>query len=205
LNVKPLVFASTNLGKVAEIATLLEGLPLEVVPLSRFPGAPAVIEDGATFAANAAKKAVAIRDFTGVSALADDSGLCVDALNGRPGVHSARYAGVGVGDGRDAANIASLLAALKAVPDAKRGAEFRCVLCFAPLDAPLLFAEGICRGVIATEPRGKGGFGYDPLFVPTEGTLTFGELPPEAKNAVSHRRQAVEAMKPHLSAWALDL
>jgi XTP/dITP diphosphohydrolase len=197
--VKPLLFATTNPGKLRELRALVSGLPIEVVSLADRPGAPAVVEDGETFESNAAKKAVAIRDFHHIAALADDSGLCVDALGGAPGVLSARFAGPA--PNRDSANNAKLLELLRDTPD-PRTAAFRCVLCLAPLGGSPVFAAGECRGVIARKPKGANGFGYDPIFFVYQFGKTFAELTSDEKNQISHRRKAFETLRPHLEAWA---
>jgi XTP/dITP diphosphohydrolase len=193
-----LVFATRNAGKLRELAALVTPLGLEVVsvPLDD------VDEDRDSFAGNAEKKARAALTRSGLPALADDSGLEVDALEGAPGVRSARYAG----DGHDdAANNRALIAALAGVPPARRTARFRCVLFYADPAGRTLVAEGACEGLIAEAPRGRGGFGYDPLFLVAgdpEGR-TMAELPPEEKNRISHRARAmarlVEGLRPLLA------
>jgi XTP/dITP diphosphohydrolase len=195
-----LVFATRNLGKVAELRALLADLDLEILS-ARDLALPEVEEDGDTFAANARKKAHEVAAATGLPALADDSGLEVDALGGAPGVHSARYAGPGA---TDPANNARLLAALAGVPPDRRTARFRAVLA---LDAgrgepaaDLPIAEGSCDGLILEAPRGHGGFGYDPLFLVPDLGQTFAELGVGTKNDRSHRAQAMKLMKPQLIA-----
>lgn len=191
------VVATRNPGKVRELAVLLAPLGLDLVPLDAVaPDAPEVVEDGETFEANAVKKARAAAAATGCPAIADDSGLEVDALGGAPGVRSARYAGSG-GDRahRDDANNRRLLLDLAARPDAGRGARFRCVLVHVEAaDAEPVVAEGACEGRIAEAPRGAGGFGYDPLFVPDGETRTMAELTADEKNARSHRAAAARAL-----------
>jgi XTP/dITP diphosphohydrolase len=185
-----LVFATRNRGKLRELGELTAGQALTVVSLDDV-AVPPVEEDAPTFAGNAEKKARAAFAATGLPALADDSGLEVDALGGAPGVRSARYSG----DHDDARNNAALLAALDGVPDARRAARFRCALAFVDGDAPALLAEGACEGRIAHAPRGAQGFGYDPLFlVDGAGGRTMAELAPDEKNAVSHRGRALRAM-----------
>ena len=199
-----LVLATRNRGKVVEFRGLLGELPVELVSLDDCcPGAPAVEETGETFVDNALLKAKAAAATSWLVALADDSGLEVDALDGQPGVHSARYAG---SSASDAENNAKLLGALREVPTEARGARFRCVLTVLdPLDpgsAPLV-AEGTCEGRIALAPSGAGGFGYDPLFLPSaplpgrEGR-TLAELGEAEKNALSHRGAAARALVPLL-------
>ncbi|MGC4117014.1 MAG: RdgB/HAM1 family non-canonical purine NTP pyrophosphatase [Myxococcales bacterium] len=202
-----LVFATTNKGKLAELKGLVAGLPLEVVSLKDVE-AVEVVEDGETFEANAVKKARTYCERTGLPALADDTGLCVDALGGAPGVHSARYAGVeegavlGDSHARYAANNKKLLAELASVPTEKRGAEFRCAICLAVPGQEPVVVHGICRGRIGFEAKGGHGFGYDPLFELPEEGKTLAELTPEEKNRISHRARAFQAIKPHLEKLA---
>ncbi|TFG87222.1 MAG: RdgB/HAM1 family non-canonical purine NTP pyrophosphatase [Chromatiales bacterium] len=183
-----LVLASGNPGKVREIQALL-GSTWRVRPQSDFAVFP-VEETGVTFLANALLKAQNAARLTGLPALADDSGLEVDALNGAPGVHSARYAGP---DADDAANNARLLAALSGVAEVERTARYRCVLVWidGPDDPAPLIAEGVWEGRILTEPRGHGGFGYDPLFLDPESGMAAAELAMDVKNARSHRGRAL--------------
>lgn len=165
---------------------------IPISSLAEHPEILEVVEDGDTFLANAEKKARAARDVTGEWALADDSGLVVEALNGEPGVKSARYAGR---QGDYAANNQKLLRALKTVPDGKRCAAFVCTMVLAAPDGREWHVEGRCEGIIISEFRGGGGFGYDPLFfVPEEGK-TMAELSMERKNEISHRGQALKKMK----------
>lgn len=183
------VLATANAGKVREFQALLRP-KWRVRPQSDF-GVEPIEETGATFLANALLKARHAARLTGLPALADDSGLEVDALAGEPGVWSARYAGPGADD---AANNAKLLGALRGVPDAKRTARFRCVLVWVngpEADVPSLVAEGTWEGRILAAPRGRSGFGYDPLFLDPETGLAAAELAPEAKNARSHRGRAL--------------
>ncbi|MCI0574152.1 MAG: RdgB/HAM1 family non-canonical purine NTP pyrophosphatase [Myxococcaceae bacterium] len=188
-----LLFATTSAGKLRELRALVAGLPLEVVSLADVGPLPEVVEDGATFVENARKKALGYARATGLLALADDSGLCVDALGGAPGVLSARYA-----PGDDRARINKLLAELAGVDEAHRGAAFRCALCLAAPDGVLAEVEGECRGHILPAPVGQGGFGYDPVFyVPGLGR-TMAQLSVEEKQQVSHRGMALERMRPHL-------
>jgi len=177
---------------MAEIMHLLEGMPVDVSSLADHPEVQDVVEDGATFIANARKKAREAAAATGCWALADDSGLVVVALGGAPGVMSARYAG-SQGDYR--ANNEKLLRELSAVPDGKRQAAFVCAMVLASPDGREWGTEGRCEGEIIREHRGSGGFGYDPLFyVPSEGA-TMAELPMVRKNAISHRGRALMQMK----------
>ena len=186
-----IVLASGNAGKLREIEKILDGLDVEVVAQSEF-GVTEADETGKTFAANALIKARHALEATGLPALADDSGIVVDALDGRPGVYSARYAGIGASD---ADNNAKLLAELEGVPDARRTAAFHCVACFvAPGLAEPVVAEGEWRGVILHAARGDGGFGYDPLFYVPEMGCTSAELSAADKNRLSHRGQALRQL-----------
>ena len=196
-----LVFATRNKGKLVELAQLLPGIDvIDIDEAARRIGRaiPEVIEDADTFAGNAAKKAREVSDVTRMPALADDSGLEVDALDGAPGVYSARYAG-GAGD---AANNAKLLAALAGVPSAKRTARFRASIALADvhgaLGSEVILADGVCDGIILDAPRGTGGFGYDPLFLFPELGQTFAELGVGTKGDLSHRARAMRAIKPRL-------
>jgi len=166
---------------------MLHDLPVEVLSLKDFPGAPEVEEDGRTFRENALKKAKEISRHISETVLADDSGLEVDILGGQPGIRSARYAGP---EATDEANNAKLLETLEGVPGEKRGAAFRCVLVLYRPDGRSEFFEGAWRGEILFVPRGAMGFGYDPLFLDPDQGLTAAELPPELKNRISHRGQA---------------
>jgi XTP/dITP diphosphohydrolase len=198
-----LVFATKNAGKLAELRALCADLDVEVLSAIDL-ATPEVDEDGDGLAANAIKKAREVSRATGLPALADDSGLEVDALGGAPGVYSARYAGVD-GVGADAANNARLLEALAGVPPARRTARFRAVLALADVDGRLgdeaWTAEGVCEGVVLEAPRGTGGFGYDPLFLVPELGLTFAELGVGTKNDRSHRARAMAAMRPRLAGY----
>ena len=200
-----LVFATHNRGKLVELEELLGDLDIAVLAPFDLPSElPEVVEDGDTFVANATKKALAVSQATGLPALADDSGLEVDALGGAPGVHSARYAGSGLtGAAKDDANIDKLLVALRDVPDEARTARFRSVVAFADcagrLGAEVLTCAGACEGVIIHERHGRGGFGYDPLFYVAELDATFAEISLAEKNARSHRARAMMAMKPRLA------
>lgn len=210
---RPLIFATRNRGKVLELRALLPGV--EVVTIAEAEqrlgrSLPEVDETGTTFAANADLKALAIAHATGWPALADDSGLEVDALGGAPGVRSARYAadlGAQPADvPHDQANNAALLRALVGVPAAARTARFRCHLTLRDPAGPLgeagrIDAEGACEGVILEAARGAGGFGYDPLFLVPDLGCTFGELDLAAKNQRSHRAQAMRALAPEALAY----
>jgi len=212
-----LLIATGNAHKVVEIRTIL-GDAFRYLALADFPAAPVVVEDADTFAGNATKKATELaRWLYGVPSsefrvpsfvLADDSGLEVDALNGAPGVHSARFAALDTGQtGNSSAanNNAKLLRLLQDVPTEKRTARFRCVIALLALDSELgtrnaeLF-DGACEGRIAFAPRGQGGFGYDPLFVPDGFEKSFAELGEDIKNRLSHRARALEKLRAALAA-----
>jgi XTP/dITP diphosphohydrolase len=208
-----LLFGSTNAGKLRELRRLVAGLPVRVLsPEELGRPLPEVEEDGETFEENAAKKAVEWARFAGLHAVADDSGICVDALGGAPGVRSARWSeetrpGALPRAARDEANNDLLLARLSGRPDAERGAEYRAVLVLAAPDGGVLaVVRGVCRGRIGRERRGAGGFGYDPLFLPdAEPSRTMAELAPEAKDAISHRGAAFRLLLPYLARLAGDV
>jgi len=226
-----LLLATRNAHKVQEIRALL-GEAFAYLTLHDFPGAPAVREDAPTFAYNATKKAVQLAEWlsqapssafrpagAGAFVLADDSGLEVDALNGAPGVHSARFAALDAataGNSTDAANNQKLLRLLKSVPTERRTARFRCVIALVPvLDtvaenrSPVCYVnafelqtglfEGACEGRIGFEPRGGGGFGYDPLFIPSGFEVSFAELGESVKNQISHRAKALAKVRERLT------
>jgi len=189
---RTLVLATGNAGKVRELSALLAGQPWVVRPQSDF-GVSEAEETGLSFVENAILKARNAARQTGLPAIADDSGIVCDALDGAPGIYSARYAGAGASD---AANVAKLLAALSGVNDAARSARFVCVmvsLAHAEDPCPLI-AQGRWEGRIAHAPRGERGFGYDPVFIAAGGELTAAELDPVLKNEVSHRGQALRAL-----------
>jgi XTP/dITP diphosphohydrolase len=191
-----LLFATGNPGKLRELRGLV-GDAVEVVSLKDLPPIPEPEETGVTFEENAELKARAYSAASGLPALADDSGLCVDALGGRPGVYSARYA-----EGDDKARYQKLLAELSGVPDEQRTAAFVCSLCLVrPGGGPAIFELGRCEGRIGHEPRGSHGFGYDPVFL-LPGGKTMAELTAEEKAAISHRGVAFQKMLPHLKALA---
>ncbi len=222
-----LLVATRNAHKVQEIQSLLSDA-CRCVSLRDLPGAPEVVEDAGTFAGNATKKAITLARWVAqdpgrfsaekLFALADDSGLEVDALGGAPGVHSARFAAVGraeTGNSPDSENNARLLSLLREIPVEKRTARFRCVLALAPVvrlgwstASPVCSAdeielstelfEGTCEGKIDFAPRGKSGFGYDPLFIPNGFTESFGELGEAVKNRISHRARAIEKLRRRL-------
>jgi XTP/dITP diphosphohydrolase len=195
---KPLVLATGNPGKLREFRELLRGLPFDIVAQTDL-GVIGPEETGSTFLENALLKARHAAAATGAAAIGDDSGLEVDALEGAPGLYSARYAGEGADD---AANNAKLLAALEGTPASARRARYRCVLVFVagPDDAMTLTAEGVWEGTILDSPRGAGGFGYDPYFWLPELDMTAAELDPTDKNRRSHRGTALRALREQLAA-----
>ena len=223
-----LLIATHNAHKVREIGAIL-GPEFHCLDLNHFPGAPAVVEDAGTFAGNATKKAVQVAEWLCADSiselrvpgaekfvLADDSGLEVDALGGAPGVHSARFAGIGeAGDRLDQANNEKLLRLMEDIPDEKRTARFRCVIALTPwmqsggsnrssvcfaneLELQTELFEGTCEGRIGRSPRGQGGFGYDPLFIPSGFEITFAELDAAVKNQLSHRAKALAKLRQKL-------
>lgn len=185
-----LVLATRNPGKVNEIRALLSHLPVVPVPADALNQPLDVVEDAPTLSGNARKKALAYHRHTSSASLADDTGLEVDALDGAPGVHTARFAGP---EATAVDNIAALLDALNDVPPADRTARFRTVVCFVTDDGTPHTFEGVCNGRILTAPRGSGGFGYDPVFSPDGDARSFAEMDAEAKNAISHRKKALAA------------
>ena len=209
-----LLLATGNQAKLVELTRILEAgqVDVELVSLAEFPGAPDVRETGATFAENALLKARAMVEFTGLPAVADDSGLCVDALNGMPGVLSARWSGQ---HGDDAANLWLVLGQLADVPDERRGAHFACTAALVLPSGREHLTEGTVQGQLIREPRGENGFGYDPIFVPDAAELarlsgltgmpdaagmTTAQLSPAAKDRISHRGKALRAMAPVIAA-----
>ena len=185
-----LLIATRNAHKLTEIRRIFNLPGLETVSAFDFPDVPDVVEDGETLEANAVKKAVTLALATNLYALADDTGLEVNALDGAPGVYSARYAG----ENADyAANNRKLLAELDGVAD--RAAQFRCVIALAEPNGRAQFVEGVCPGRIAHEARGTNGFGYDPLFIPDGFDRTFAELSSDEKNRISHRGRALDAAR----------
>jgi XTP/dITP diphosphohydrolase len=192
-----LCIGTTNRGKQRELLELLGDWPGEIVFPQQLGLALEVAETGQTFAENAAQKARAYARAAGMPALADDSGLEVDALGGAPGVQSARYAGPGASD-ED--RYRKLLAELEGVPLERRTARFRCAVAVAHPDGRVAIAEGTCEGRIAFAPRGRNGFGYDPVFLVSGRGMTMAELPPEIKNQISHRARALRAARPLLDA-----
>lgn len=194
-----LLLATRNKHKVPEIKSMLGESAMEIVTMDAFPEQPDVVEDAATFEANAVKKAVTLAMATGLWTLADDSGLEVEALGGRPGVRSARYAGEPV---NYAANNAKLLKEMEGKTD--RRARFRCVIALCSPGGRCQIVSGDCEGTIIDAERGVQGFGYDPLFVPEGHTQTFAEMELETKNGLSHRANALRRAISRWSDWLRD-
>jgi XTP/dITP diphosphohydrolase len=188
-----ILLATRNAGKLREWQSLLEGLPIRLETLAGWEHLPDAVEDGSTFAENARIKALYFTRLTGLPSIGEDSGLEVAALDSRPGVYSARYAE------DDPARIRRVLFELEAAPCPDRSARFVCALCLAMPDGGCYEVEGEVKGEIAQEPRGQAGFGYDPIFLdPTRG-LTFAEMPPDLKNSLSHRADALRRFRPLLA------
>jgi XTP/dITP diphosphohydrolase len=189
------VLATRNPGKIVELRRILAeaGFPVELVGLDAFPNIGDVAETGLTFAENALLKAHAVASESGLPAIADDSGLCVDALNGMPGIFSARWAGF---HGDDKANLDLLLAQVSDVPDGRRQAHFACTAALALPGGEERVVEGDMHGFLIREPRGTNGFGYDPIFVPDGESRTTAEMSAEEKDAISHRGRAFRALVP---------
>lgn len=196
-----LLIATGNPGKLREIEQLLSGCEIELLSLQQLDNPPEIVEDGATFADNAVKKAKQMAAFSGLVTLADDSGLAVAALAGAPGVHSARYAGE---PADDRANNAKLLTELESIPAGQRQAAFHCVMALAWPDGRWRTFNGCIEGLLLREERGAGGFGYDPLFLVPEYGQTTAELPPAIKNRISHRGQALKQVIPVLQELAAN-
>jgi len=188
----PIVLATRNPHKLREVRQIFAGggWDIEVRGLEEFPNVPETPETGATFADNAAAKARAAARETGLIAVADDSGLEVDALGGRPGIESNRFAGPAADD---AARIAKLLGMMRDVPPPQRTARFRCAAAMASPAGEVTVVEGVCEGIVADAPRGGSGFGYDPVFIPAGHDRTLAEMSAEEKNRISHRGQAFRA------------
>ncbi|GAA2206159.1 RdgB/HAM1 family non-canonical purine NTP pyrophosphatase [Nonomuraea monospora] len=186
-----IVLATRNEGKIAELRRILAGF--DIVGLEEFPSIGEIAETGVTFEENALLKAHAVAQGSGLPAVADDSGLCVDVLNGMPGVFSARWAGR---HGADDANLDLLLAQVSDVPDDKLTAHFACAAALALPSGEHRVVEGTLPGSLVRARRGSGGFGYDPIFVPEGETRTTAELTPEEKDAISHRGRAFRALAP---------
>ena len=194
-----IVLATRNPHKVGELRAILAsiGVQVDLVGVTEYPDVAEVAETELSFGGNALLKAVAVAEATGLPAIADDSGICVDALNGMPGIFSARWAGR---HGEDAANLDLLLAQTSDVPDGHRGAQFVCAAALAEPgpDGRRVVREGRIEGTLLRARRGEGGFGYDPVFLPEGFDRTTAELTAEEKNSVSHRRRAFEALAPLL-------
>ena len=191
-----LLLATRNQGKIVEFRRILDAIApgeIELVGLDQFPDLNDVDETGATFQENALLKAREMSLASGLPAIADDSGLCVDALNGDPGIFSARWAG---GHGDDKANIEKVLFQLKDVPDVNRGAHFICVAALYMPDGTTIFEEGRFYGSILHSPLGENGFGYDPIFMPEGLDISSAQMSSEAKDAMSHRGKALRAIAP---------
>ncbi|HGJ65985.1 TPA: XTP/dITP diphosphatase [bacterium] len=188
---KDLVLATRNKKKLIEIRELLEGLDFNVLSIDDFDGIPEILEDADTFEGNATKKAVEIFKATGKLALADDSGLEIDYLGGKPGVYSARFAGE---NATDEDRYRKVLFFMQGVPKERRTARFKCAVAIAYSETPVI-VTGVCEGEIATEPKGDHGFGYDPIFIVPSYNKTFAELGAEIKNKISHRAIALEKAK----------
>jgi len=195
-----IVLATRNRGKLPELARILaaSGLDVTLTSLDEFPGAPEVAETGHTFPANALLKARSAAQFTGLPAVADDSGLCADALNGMPGVLSARWSGR---HGDDEANLRLVLAQLTDVPDERRGAQFVCAAALVLPGGREHVSEGVMRGRLIREPRGQNGFGYDPIFVPESADITTAEMASADKDRISHRGKALRGLAPVIAAF----
>ncbi|HVD16841.1 MAG TPA: RdgB/HAM1 family non-canonical purine NTP pyrophosphatase [Actinomycetota bacterium] len=195
-----LLLATANAGKLRELRAILAGVPVELVGLADAGHGPPpeVVETGTTFRENALLKAHAYADWAGLAAVADDSGLEVDALGGAPGVRSARYAGPGASD-RD--NLDKLLHALAGVPPERRTARFRCAAVLVDPERGTWEAEAAWEGRLLDQPRGSGGFGYDPVFVPLGWDRTSAEVDAATKDAASHRGRAFRALRPAIEAW----
>ena len=185
---KEIVLATRNKKKIEELTRITKDIGIALLTLDDFPGCPEVAEDGSTFEENAVKKARAVSTYTGKAALADDSGLEVFALDGAPGVLSARFAGK---DADDKKNVERLLSEMKSLRKEKRGARFVCCIALALPDGNVNTFYGYAEGAIGTEPKGHRGFGYDPVFYPEGHRRTFAEMPDKEKDAMSHRGKAL--------------
>jgi len=193
-----LVLATRNQGKIIELRRILDAISqgtIELVSVDQYPEIPDVEETGSTFEENALLKAVAISNATGLPAIADDSGLCVDALGGAPGIFSARYAGK---HGDDNANLNKVLVELQGVEDTKRSAHFTCVTALVMPDGRKVTKTGEFHGFIAHVPVGEHGFGYDPIFIPQGSSITSAQMSPHEKDLRSHRGISLRAIAPHV-------
>jgi XTP/dITP diphosphohydrolase len=195
------VLATRNRGKITELRRILAAYDIELAGLDDYPEIGDVVEDGESFTENALLKARTVAAATGVVAVADDSGLAVDALNGMPGILSARWAGT---HGDDVANLELVLAQIADLPDSRRGAAFVCAAAAVSPDGRHVVVEEQVVGSLIRQPRGSNGFGYDPIFVPTGETRTTAELSAEEKDAISHRGKAFRALVPRLSELLVD-
>lgn len=193
--------ATNNKHKVRELTALFSGSDTELVTLKEIGFTDEIIEDGSTFLENARIKAMAVHKATGLAAIADDSGLCVDALGGEPGIYSARYASEDGENSDDQKNNEKLLSKLDKIPENERTGRFVSALCFIDADGTEVSAVGKCEGIITREARGEGGFGYDPLFFFPAFGKTFGELTAQEKNEVSHRANAVKILREKLDKY----
>jgi XTP/dITP diphosphohydrolase len=194
-----LVLATRNPAKLAELSRILADghVPVDLVTLDEFPQMPEVAETGRTFAENALLKARAVAEFTGLPTVADDSGICIDFLNGMPGILSARWSGA---HGDDEANLRLVLGQLADVPPGQRGAHFACAAALVLPSGSEHVTEGVMSGSVTDAPRGTNGFGYDPIFVPDSSELTNAEMAAADKDAISHRGQALGALAPVIAA-----
>ncbi len=196
-----IVLATGNTNKLRELRQMLQDTDISIAGLDEFPDYPEVVEDGKSFAENALKKARAAAQHCHMVAVADDSGLEVDILEGRPGIYSARYAG---DDADDKKNNEKLLEELSGVPEEKRTARFCCVIAVVDMTGNETTVEGTYKGLILNSPRGGLGFGYDPLFLDPVSGLTFAEMEPDRKNRISHRASAMQGLKKILSVMLKD-
>jgi XTP/dITP diphosphohydrolase len=196
-----LVLATANKGKFREITAILSDLRISFLPIGSVPGYVPVVESGLTYAENASAKARAAAGCAGLWALADDSGLEIDALGGEPGPRSSRFLGPAATDQDRNQRILELL---EGIPPERRTASFQCTVALAGPGRELFLAHGICKGIIAEVPAGTEGFGYDPIFMVPEQGVTMASLPPELKNRISHRARAIEKTKPLLRGLALS-
>ncbi len=197
-----MILATKNKGKIKEIQALVQNMSIKLLSLDDISDMPDVSEDGCSFQENALKKACAIAKHTGIIAIADDSGLEVDALNGAPGIHSARYAGE---KATDHENMQKLLKTLTGLPLNKRTARFRCSIAVCTPQGRHITTEGVCEGAIALEPRGAHGFGYDPVFLLPGRNCTMAEMEPNSKNLISHRAMALAKLKEILPAFLKEI
>ena len=195
MTVPALLLGTRNPGKIREFRAVLESISLPISTLEDYPECASPDEDGKSYDENARKKALAIARQTGLYVLADDSGLEVEALGGRPGIHSARFAGP---EATDEERVAKLLEELRAAGASRSPAVFRCAIALAASGRVKFVVEGECHGVLSAPPRGSNGFGYDPIFTPEGFDQTFAELPVASKRRVSHRGRALDALRSRL-------